>query len=78
MHLHESAAHSWSVRRLEREINRVKNTGSETKELYSGIAAGTKARPKIVVKKSEDESKVIIGGLDDLKVNKIISLLENI
>lgn len=40
------------------------------------LPLGRKLGLKIVVKKSEDESKVIIGGLDDLKVNKIISLLE--
>ena len=39
------------------------------------LPLGLKLGLKIVVK-SEDESKVIIGGLDDLKVNKIISLLE--
>ena len=71
-------AHSWSVRRLEKEINRVKKTpdrkqrSSATVELPLGRKLGL----KIVVKKSEDDSKVIIGGLDDLKVNKIISFLE--
>ncbi|MEN2996145.1 MAG: ParB/RepB/Spo0J family partition protein [Acetomicrobium sp.] len=71
-------AHSWSVRRLEDEINRLKASGDARRKKTSTVELplGKSHGLKVVVKKSQDESRLIIGGLDDKRVERLVKFLE--
>jgi len=70
---------SWSVRRLEEEIGKLKQNGTAKQKRSSSVKLpiGESLGLHVVLKRSNDETRSIIGGLDDSKANKLIDLLKN-
>jgi len=74
-----AAEMSWSVRRLEEEIGKLKQNGTAKQKRSSSVKLpiGESLGLHVVLKRSNDETRLIIGGLDDSKANKLIDLLKN-
>ena len=74
-----AAEMSWSVRRLEEEIGKLKQNGTAKQKRSSSVKLpiGESVGLHVVLKRSNDETRLIIGGLDDSKANKLIDLLKN-
>jgi len=74
-----AAERSWSVRRLEEEVGKLKQNETAKQKRSSSVKLpiGESMGLRVLLKRSNDETRLIIGGLDDSKANKLIDLLKN-
>lgn len=74
-----AAAMSWSVRRLEEEVGKLRQKATVRQARTSSVKLpiGEDLGLHVVLKRSNDDTRLIIGGLDDSKANKLVELLKS-